>query len=69
MNGSEVTEAPLLSVRGLAKFYGTRLGCEDISFDLYEGEVLAVVGESGSGKSTLLSCLSTELLPNAGSVH
>ena len=63
-----MTDQPLLTVRGLTKHYGPRLGCADISFDLYEGEVLAVVGESGSGKSTLLSCLSTELEPTGGRV-
>jgi putative phosphonate transport system ATP-binding protein len=60
---------PLLQARGLTKHYGIRLGCADVSFDLYEGEVLAVVGESGSGKSTLLSLLSSELEPTAGHVH
>jgi putative phosphonate transport system ATP-binding protein len=64
-----MTDAPLLSVRDLTKWYGRRLGCADVSFDLHEGEVLAVVGESGSGKSTLLACLSTELSPTAGSVR
>jgi putative phosphonate transport system ATP-binding protein len=62
------TDLPLLSARGLTKHYGRRLGCADVSFDLYEGEVLAIVGESGSGKSTLLSLLSTELEPTAGTV-
>ena len=62
------TEAPLLSARNLGKSYGARLGCEQISFDLYAGEVLAVVGESGSGKSTLLSVLSTRLAPTTGEV-
>ncbi|BAT59117.1 putative phosphonates utilization ATP-binding protein PhnK [Variibacter gotjawalensis] len=59
---------PLLSARGLTKFYGARLGCADVSLDLHEGEVLAVVGESGSGKSTLLSLLASELEPDAGRV-
>jgi putative phosphonate transport system ATP-binding protein len=60
--------APLLEARGLAKWYGDRLGCRDVSFDIREGEVLAVVGESGSGKSTLLSLLSGRLAPTSGSV-
>jgi putative phosphonate transport system ATP-binding protein len=61
-------ETPLLQARDVTKHYGVRLGCADISFDLHEGEVLAVVGESGSGKSTLLGLLSTELEPTAGEV-
>ena len=64
-----MSEAPLLSARGLGKFYGARLGCTDVSFDIHEGEVLAVVGESGSGKSTLLALLSTELDATSGSVR
>ncbi|MCX5513199.1 phosphonate C-P lyase system protein PhnK [Kaistia algarum] len=62
-------DLPLLSARDLTKHYGPRIGCAEVSFDIYEGEVLAVVGESGSGKSTLLSLLSTELPPTSGSVH
>lgn len=63
-----MTEAPILEVHDLAKHYGARLGCTDISFDLWPGEVLAVVGESGSGKTTLLNCLSTRLTADGGSV-
>ena len=59
---------PLLSVRGLTKRYGQRIGCLDIGFDLWTGEVLGVVGESGSGKTTLLHCLSGRLEPTSGSV-
>lgn len=64
-----MTDAPLLTVTGLTKSYGPRIGCRDVSFDLHEGEVLAVVGESGSGKSTLLSLLATELAPDAGTIR
>ena len=61
-------DRPLLVAEGLSKWYGRQLGCRDVSFELYEGEVIAVVGESGSGKSTLLQLLSSQLEPSAGRV-
>ena len=64
----EETEQPLLIAEGLTKHYGRQLGCRDASFELYEGEVMAVVGESGSGKSTLLQLLSGQSEPSAGRV-
>ena len=63
-----MTERPLLSVRDVTRRYGARIGCRDVSFDLWPGEVLGIVGESGSGKSTLLSCISGHAIPDEGAV-
>jgi putative phosphonate transport system ATP-binding protein len=62
-------DQPLIVARGLTKHYGSRIGCEDVSFDLCQGEVLGIVGESGSGKSTLLQLLSMQMSPTRGEVH
>lgn len=63
-----MSQQPLLRVNNLSKLYAPGKGCQDISFDLFPGEVLGIVGESGSGKSTLLSSLSASLVPDQGSV-
>ena len=59
---------PLLSVKDVSKYYGNRIGCANVGFDLYPGEVMGIVGESGSGKSTLLNCLAGHHAPDTGEV-
>lgn len=65
---SENRHGALLQVSGLTRRYGARIGCADVAFDLWPGEVMGIVGESGSGKSTLLACLAGHLAPDAGRV-
>ncbi len=62
-------DQPLLSVRGLSKRYGAQVGCLDVGFDLWPGEVLGVVGESGSGKTTVLACLAGSVEASAGAAE
>ncbi|MBE9214590.1 phosphonate C-P lyase system protein PhnK [Plectonema cf. radiosum LEGE 06105] len=59
---------PLLKVNQLNKFYGHIQACNDISFELFPGQVLGIVGESGSGKSTLLSAIAGNLPIEHGDV-
>ena len=61
----------ILSVRNISKQYQTtqHSGISDISFDIAEGEIVAIIGESGSGKSTLLKSIYGLLTLDSGEVR
>ena len=50
-------ETPMVSVRGVHKFFGNLHVLQGIDLDIASGEVCVILGPSGSGKSTLLRCL------------
>jgi len=59
----------MLSVRNLYKDYdGGVRALADVSFDVPEGQFLAVIGLSGSGKSTLLRCINRLIEPTSGQI-
>jgi phosphonate transport system ATP-binding protein len=59
----------LLEVRNLTKIYDNEvLALDQVSFDVADGQFLAVIGLSGSGKSTLLRCINRLVEPTAGQV-
>ncbi len=61
---------PILSLKDVHKKYGKKsdYAVNGVSFDVYEGEILALVGESGSGKTTLLRLISGLEHPESGSI-
>jgi phosphonate transport system ATP-binding protein len=59
----------MLSVRNLTKVYeGGVRAVDNVSFDVPNGQFLAVIGLSGSGKSTLLRCINRLIDPTAGQI-
>jgi ABC-2 type transport system ATP-binding protein len=60
--------ASAISVRHLARTFGTRTVLRDVNFDVPTGSVLCLVGANGSGKTTLLEVLATVLAPTSGRV-
>ncbi|MBW1675108.1 MAG: ABC transporter ATP-binding protein [Deltaproteobacteria bacterium] len=58
-----------LNVSGIGKHYGETLLFKNISFQLNQGDVLAVAGWNGSGKSTLLRIIAGLVKPSAGQVE
>lgn len=57
-----------LEIRKLAKLYDQKRGLAPTSFDVAEGELIAIVGHNGAGKSTLLKMLANWILPDGGTV-
>ncbi|MGX2997597.1 ATP-binding cassette domain-containing protein [Streptomyces sp. JNUCC 64] len=55
-----------ISVRGLVKHYGTVRALDGVDLDVREGTVQGVLGPNGAGKTTLVRCLSTLVVPDAG---
>ena len=58
----------ILQVQHLEKHFGPTQVLKNISFDLEQGQALAIIGSSGSGKTTLLRCLNFLETPNGGRI-
>jgi len=60
---------PVLSIKGMIKRFGGLTAVNDVDFDVYPGEVVALLGDNGAGKSTLIKCVSGVYHADAGTIE
>lgn len=58
----------VLQAQSLTKHYGTLTAVEDLSLEVYEGEVFGLLGPNGAGKTTSINMICGLLRPDAGQV-
>ena len=60
------SEKPMVELRRLFRFFGPTRALNDVTFDVYEGQVFGYIGPNGAGKTTSMRILATLDLPSAG---
>ncbi|MCH1536612.1 MAG: ABC transporter ATP-binding protein [Amylibacter sp.] len=60
--------SPILSIQKLSKKFGAVIANEDVSIDLYQGEIHGLIGPNGAGKSTLIKQISGEINQDSGKI-
>lgn len=58
----------MIQIQNLTKSFGDNLVWEDVSFDIHDGETIAIIGRSGCGKSVLVKHLNALIYPDEGDV-
>lgn len=69
MVDSNMQLVPVISCRGLDKWYAGVHALKNVDLDIYQGQVIGLVGDNGAGKSTLINILSGAHLPDAGVIQ
>ncbi len=62
-------EKPFVSIRNITKKFGDFIAVNDVSLDIYKGEIFCLLGGSGCGKSTLLRMLAGFEMPTSGVIE
>ena len=65
---SRKTDEIALSVKGLGKRFGGLQAVQNVSFDVYKGEILGVIGPNGAGKTTMFNVMNGIIPASEGSV-
>src|SRR5215212_8692762 len=66
---NDVARRPVIQVQDVTKTFGDFTAVEDLSFEVYEGEIFGFIGPSGSGKTTTMRLLNGIYRPSSGTVR
>lgn len=68
MTAHSQIDVPLVEMKNIEKHFGGIHAVEDVTIDLYPGEVVGILGHNGAGKSCLMRILSGAMMPNGGQI-
>ncbi|MCL2699829.1 MAG: ATP-binding cassette domain-containing protein, partial [Defluviitaleaceae bacterium] len=69
MSETITKQSAAIQTHNLTKTFDQVVACDRISFDVRQGEILALLGENGSGKTTLMNMLSGIYFPDSGEIE
>jgi len=58
----------VIQVAGCRKTYGSTVAVDDVSFDVYDGEIFGLIGPNGAGKTTTMECVEGLRTPDRGTI-
>jgi ABC-2 type transport system ATP-binding protein len=59
---------PVISVSKLGKRYGGTVAVDDVSLEVFEGEIFGLIGPNGAGKTTTMECVEGNRVPDKGTI-
>ncbi len=59
---------PVIQVSGFRKSYGSFIAVDDVSFEVYDGEIFGLIGPNGAGKTTTMECVEGLRTPDKGRI-
>ena len=62
------TPRPVIQVSGFRKTYKSTVAVDDVSFEVYDGEIFGLIGPNGAGKTTTMECVQGLRTPDRGTV-
>jgi ABC-type sugar transport system ATPase subunit len=59
----------ILEVKGITKTFGGVVALDNVDFEVYQGEIVALLGDNGAGKSTLIKVIAGVYTPDSGDIN